>query len=205
MANFTLNPVFTGVRRSIGDLTFYSLNGKTHTRLKPGKPYRYTEGRKEHTQAFSDTVDEWRSLPESARGAWDVYGDKKNCRGYNMFIKNNINLIKKSEAVKLTPYSEVSKPVSFSLKSEEGKVQADFTLPAEAQNLHLTLVYRETGSQPYGNKSFEIKNLGINPQSPAVIEGLLQGRGYDFYAVLSSDEFAKTQKISESVYAKITV
>jgi hypothetical protein len=206
MANFKLNAVFTGISKSIGELTFYSSNGKTVSRTKSAKPYRHTEKRKEQIQAFTATANDWRLLPAQIKSAWDVFAEKKKTRGYNLFIKSNVRHNRASETISLTPPSDIPSVSSFSLKlSDTGKIQAEFTLPAEAQTLHLTLVYRETDPQFKVSRAFRIKELGINSQSPAVIEELIPQKSYEIFAVLSSDEFGKSQKFSESVFDKVTV
>ena len=206
MANFSLNPVFTGVKKSIGDLTFYQFNGRTLTRTKSGKPFKYTEQRKEQIKAFTETVNIWKKLPLQLQSAWETFAEKKKSRGFNRFIKSNIQRVRSSEIIALTPASDIPSVSSFLLKlNEDGKVQADFALPQEAQSLRLTLVFRETGPQPTGNRAFRIKELEINSQSPAVIEELISGKTYEIHAVLSSDEFAKSKVFSESVSSVITV
>ncbi|GEM_PF-1944152 len=205
MANFNLNPVFTGVRQSIGEITFYQYKGKTLTRTKSGKPFRYTEKRTEQIKAFSETVNIWKKLPLPVQSTWETFAEKKDSRGFNLFMKSNIQRVRALEAVVLTPESNIPSVSSFSLKlNEDGKVQADFALPQEAQSLLLTLVFRETGPQPIENRAFRIKELKTNSQSPAVIEELISGKTYEIHAVLSSDEFSKSKVFSESVSAVIT-
>ena len=205
MANFNLNPVFTGVRKSIKDLTFYQHKGKTLTRTKSNKPFVLTDKRKEQMESFTETVNIWKKLPLPVENAWESFAKKKDSRGFNFFLKSNILRVKASEVIALTPESNIPSVSSFSLKlNADGKVQADFTLPPEAQSLHFTLVFRETTSQPDKNIVFRIKELGINPQSPTVIDELTSGKTYEIHAVLSNDEFAKSKEISESVSAVIT-
>ena len=102
MAKAKLNPVVEEISQSIGDLTFYTRNGKTFIRRKPVPKNPRTEIQQANRNAFGAAVALWRELPAAARESWNNYAKDKKHSGYNAFISENSRCLREGDPPVLT-------------------------------------------------------------------------------------------------------
>ena len=89
MALYELNPIFTSIRGSIGDLIFTSYRGKPVIRRKSTKKRMFNDAQRVSQGHFARAVALWKTLTLEEKSSWEEIANGKNITPYNAFISVN--------------------------------------------------------------------------------------------------------------------
>ena len=89
MALYTLNPIFTSIRGSIGNLIFTSYRGKPVIRRKSTKKRMFNDAQRKSQSYFGRAVALWKTLTQEEKTSWEEIANGKNITPYNGFISVN--------------------------------------------------------------------------------------------------------------------
>lgn len=89
MALYELNPIFTSIRGSIGNLIFTSYRGKPVIRRKSTKKRMFNDAQRVSQGHFGRAVALWKTLTQEEKTSWEEIANGKNITPYNAFISVN--------------------------------------------------------------------------------------------------------------------
>ena len=103
MAEIHLNPVIEGISSQVGELVFFTRQGKTFIRRKviPANPN--TLEQQKSRNAFREVARRWQELSDENKTAWKDLVRGGRYSGYNAFMKANINRFKAGDEIVIVP------------------------------------------------------------------------------------------------------
>jgi len=206
MAKTTLNPVFESFSKKIGNLVFYTRDGKPYVRKNAAPTDRKSEKQIAVRNTFRCVVDIWKGAGGVVREAWKQDAKKLKKSGYIAFMGTNTKNARSDKPLELCrEFGE--KPLATlaaSAAPSAGQAQCTFILPVEVTDRHVTFFVHEKLN---GGSSLAVTRFdaGANPVSPYVISGLVSGKTYTIHGVVTDRAYTEAQTVSASVSCECAV
>jgi hypothetical protein len=199
MADVKLNPVFESFSKQIGDLVFYTLNGKTHVRRKVIPKNPRTPEQVEVRNALSELANDWSSMNGLMHKGWSVWSVKKGMKPNNAFVSENFD--RQREGLPVDLFRAVGTLVLSSFTAEpgaSGEITCSFAIEGDTAGKQM---YFFTKKKDNGAASGEISmhTGGADPVPPFVISGLEPGAEYCVYAVVTNGVYSSATEVSQSL------
>lgn len=103
MAEWELSPAFTKVRKIVGNMVFYGIDGMPSARGRPSKHEKKSTAQNEVKAAFGKVGGKWMHLEVIIQSSWDAIADRKKRKtGYSLFVGTNTTPSRKSEPLTLS-------------------------------------------------------------------------------------------------------
>ncbi len=199
MALVKLDPAFKGLSGTLGDMVYYSMNGRTYARKKVKYTDTPTPEQIKVRIVFRELNSDWKSIKGPMRRSWDQWAEKKGKRAHNVYIGENFAKQRSGEPVELCKAMGDLVLDSFTAApGGSGEIRCEFTHGETGNELH---IYLFTKKRENGLSAGEIKmhDGGKNTQSPFTITGLEPGAEYAVYAVLTDGKYDEAQQVSASI------
>lgn len=90
MACIQLHPIFQQIDKSIGDLSFYHVNGKTHIRRKVAAANPRSAAQQRNRASFHGAVRAWQGLSADEKQIWNARAQTQRRKGYHLFISEHM-------------------------------------------------------------------------------------------------------------------
>ena len=194
------NPILDGFNRSIGNLTFYSRDGKTFTRRRSGPTGDPTASQSVVRKSFLLAAADWRTLPSIIKKSWREAAPYR--RGYNRFIGINSVRYKNHDPIRLSePLGMESQVTVTAVPGASGAIDLSFGIP-EGFTGELTVFYRPVPTEEEAYTRFISMHQTINASGSLTLQKCLTGRVYEIQMVLSDKEMSSATMVSEAVALK---
>ena len=171
------------------------------------KPYRKkrdtsTPGQVEVRNAFTAMVGNWKWITGIMRVAWDRSIGNRPLTGYNSFIGTNVNRYRAGQALVVSvPMGEDPLLNLAAEAGTSGEIRCSF-LPAPAGRHVTFFAHRQSDGEDQGAVSRH--DAGADPASPFVIPGMVPGRRYYVYAVVTDRAYNEATSVSASSGVAVT-
>lgn len=130
MASFELSPAFINVRKKLGNMVFYNLEGDVFARKIPKKRSKNTTAQDEINSSFSILSVYWKYLGGIIQESWNIHArKKKRLRGFASFIGANVTRQRNGVPLELSKITGESGLASFSsyTGAASGEIICEFT------------------------------------------------------------------------------
>lgn len=153
MALYELNPIFTSIRGSIGNLIFTSYRGKPVIRRKSTKKRIFNDAQRKSQSNFGRAVALWKTLTQEEKTSWEEIANGKNITPYNAFVSVNTKRANQG-LMMIRVYSEnpeVIEPPSSQKKPPNKRItylNKSFSIISNTQCLHISDSFESCNSPP---------------------------------------------------------
>lgn len=199
MSELEMNPLFLGMRKSVGGFVLYNRKGKTIVRLKGKKTKSPSEAQLEINNTFSRLTSFWEPMQGILQNSWYAAGIKKDMNGYNLFVKENFGKERNGFPIVLAKnFGDIDPPVISALPGNAGEISVSYQVtPAETdRQIHLFLKRKLDG---LSNGDLTRYSVNRDDNSPFTVSGLEPDGEYYIYAVLTDWEYKTATQVSASV------
>lgn len=200
MADFELSPAFTSVRKKLGNMVFYNLEGEIFARKLPKKKTKTSPGQDRITGTFSAVSGYWKYLDGIIQVSWNFHAKKKKrLRGYSAFIGANMSRSLNGRPLELSRPLGEKGLVSFCARTGcvPGEIICEFLKHFQDADRFVTFFIQKKVHVPDID---EIKRIDTpaGTASPYSINGCEPGCEYFIYAVVTDRTYAEAETVSAS-------
>lgn len=199
MADVKLNPVFEAFGKKIGDLVFYTYNGKTHVRRKgnPGNPK--TPGQMSVRNSLSELATDWASMNGMMHEGWKQWAEKRKMKGNNAFIGQNFEKQRQGLPVELfKPVGSIRITEFTAAPAGTGSITCTFTIEGGSQDRHVYFFTKQRSGN-IASGDLTMHSAGLSPASPYTITGLEPGAEHCVYISVTNNEYNSATEVSASL------
>ncbi len=199
MADVKLNPVFESFAKQIGDLVFYTYNGKTHVRRKgnPGNPK--TPGQVIVRNSLVELVTDWSNTNGVLHEGWKQWAGKRKMKGNNAFVSQNFEKQRAGQPVELFKPVGDLKLLEFSAtEGGSGSLECTFNIKGGGADKYL-YIFTKKRTESFADGELVMHSVGEQPVSPCTVTGLEPGAGYCVYAAVTNGEYSAATEVSASI------
>lgn len=201
MSQVTLNPVFEGFSRKLGNIVFYKKNGKTFSRRCPVQSGKISVKQSEVRNAFTGTVAVWKNLSAMLKDSWNAYAKKSKKTGYMVFIGKNTVKFRNGEALEISAGTGLEGPKSFSAApGNSGEIECKTIFPENSSSQTMHLIAQKVTDKIL-SPDLIFSEAQCVPEVSHTITGLESGSDYIVYAYISDSIQPDKIKISSCVNA----
>lgn len=200
MAHWELNPAFSNVRKKVGNMVFYKVNGRLYSRKAPGKRANTTPAQELVKQSFIAVSSCWKNLDGIVQQSWRSWAKERTyITGRAGFLGANISRHKNGEPLELSKNLGENGFVSFTAKSGtmQGEIICEFTLNRSDSSKHVT-VFRQKIINGLGSDQITRIEIPADTASPFIVTGCEPGCGYFIYGVITDKEYKDARSISSA-------
>jgi hypothetical protein len=202
MATVSFMTLVTDVRKRMGNVVFSKWKDTNYVREYVRHNPSATEKQLEVRKAFSLLVSLWRSMEGTImQASWDNHSRALNMTGFNAFLGQNSNSLRKGEPLGLFREFGENAPASFTAAAgSSGNIVCTFAMPAGPAGKHV-IFFAQKIVDGEGGPEITMYEAGANTASPFTISGLEPGATYFVYAVVTDNAYANAITVSASVSA----
>lgn len=198
MAKWELSPAFTRVRKKLGNMVYYDIDGEIHARKLPSKPETVSPAQSSTRASFKKVSGDWKYLTGVIQDSWkSIENRKKRRSAYDLFLGANITPQRNGKALTLTqPYGQP--PLSgFTAQagSSSGEIDCEFTWSTGHAGKHVTFFVQKKEDGLAAGEIIRF-DAGADPSSPFTLEHLEAGGEYFIYAVVTESAYEDSHTVS---------
>ncbi len=197
MAKVKLNPMFEGISKSLGDITYRDCDVYIIAGRKNERTANPTEGQLRIRELFRDCANDWSRLPESVRKSWKLSSKGKRANGYQHFCATNVSELSDGRPLRLCIGTGTGQPSALNVTAgASGAIVCNAVVPSGAESLKIVYAVRKQGSED----TFQYHCVDAAASS-LTVDNLEPGAAYDVHAMICDKEIDQATRVSSSVYA----
>ncbi len=198
MAEWELSPAFTKVRKRLGNMVFYEIDGIPRARKRPSRREKNSPAQDEVNTAFGKVGGDWKYLEGIIQASWDAIADRKKRKtGYSLFVGANTTPQRKGEPLALSRPLGEQPLAGFRAQpgNAAGEINCEFAWSAANAGKHVTFFIQK---KEKGLAAGEIVRVdgGADPVSPYTLNGFEPGSEYFVYALVTDRAYGEAQTVS---------
>ncbi len=198
MSKVELHPLFTGVRKRLGDIVFVNLEGETFARKYVKAHNPNTPAQIEVRESFKKLAADWKMMTGILQRSWKAQAKKKKrLKGYSAYIGANAKRQRAGEPLQLTQALGIDETLPFT--PHPGTVGGEILLTfSKVPGGYYLIIFSQIRQDGRAVGPLICHDAGIDPDCPFHISGLESGQEYYLYALLADAPCESASRISAS-------
>ncbi len=202
---FKTNVAFPQFSATIEGITYYTRYGRAYARrCTPPSDYAPTPRQRLVRLAFASAVAVWKTLSEAVRTSWEIEARAKKITGYNLFLGENVPLLKSGRPMIISLEYGMQPPASISAEgAASGEIACTVTRPEGDTTSHVTVFAVPVNRAE--NEAASYMTHILPDSSTVTVTGLVPGAQYFIYALATDREYSEALSVSRSVNTETAV
>jgi hypothetical protein len=200
MAKVLFDPVVKSISNGLGNFVYATRGGKAYIRMRPHKAAWTTPEQTKHRMMFGVAAKVWKALPEAVRKSWSTLRSSTGRNEFNIFMSENLTLLKKGEPMILSHGSGLVAPAAEAVSNSKGEIS--LTYKSTTRPLFLTVCRQTTGDD---SRIEFVADETDNSDTQITLSGLASGKETIVYCLFCDTPMAEAGMISASQSVRVTV
>jgi hypothetical protein len=166
--------------------------------MRPSESAEVRPGQTRDRRIIASAAYGWNVLDDAVRQSWNTQGSPRSINEYNLFMTENITLLKNGEPINLTRGTGLIAPEVTAVSETKGGIILTYKAAAEA--LYLSVYLQDEKHQ---NKFVTV--ITNTESAHTVITGLTSDTEVTVYCVFCDTPMAQSVRISASQAIRVTV